>query len=50
MSLDHKNKLYIIHKGKKIYITSLKQLKELQNQSLLNKLKIAVLRALNLKL
>lgn len=42
-------KLFIIYKGKKIYIHSLAQLKKIQKQSFLKRLKLAVLRALNLK-
>ena len=42
-------KLFIIHKGKKIFIHSLAQLKKIQQQTFLKKLKRCVLRHLNLK-
>lgn len=45
----NKPKLYIIHKGKKVFINSLAELRELQKNKLINKVKIAVLRLLNLK-
>ena len=43
-------KLYIIHKRKRIFIHSLAQLKEIQNQTFFKKLKRSVLRILNFKL
>tara|TARA_R100000951_G_C2550122_1_gene152190 strand:+ start:254 stop:397 length:144 start_codon:yes stop_codon:yes gene_type:complete len=46
----NKPKLYIIHKEKKVFINSLAQLRELQKNTFINKLKRAVLRLLNLKL
>lgn len=41
-------KLYIIHKRKRIFIHSLAQLKEIQNQTLFKRLKRSVLRTLKL--
>lgn len=43
------SKLYIIHNGKRVFIYSLGQLRELQKQTFLKRLKLAVLRALKLK-
>tara|TARA_R100000935_G_C2782066_1_gene142145 strand:- start:547 stop:696 length:150 start_codon:yes stop_codon:yes gene_type:complete len=44
------NKLFIVHKKKRIFIHSLAQLKEIQNQTFFKKLKRSVLRILNFKL
>jgi hypothetical protein len=40
---DYNLKLYIIHKGKRIFIHSLAQLKEIQDNTLFKKLKRSVL-------